>query len=209
MPHHIILDEFHHLIVIGPYIGIHHLLGKLSFQIYIMIKKIESHIRIVHMHIKTIMVEAIIVVPRPCDINQLINAVLEHTCGIAVILKHLPNLIISKAHHRIKILFKRDIPSDIVTRSNIAEAKWSDARDKDTGHRRVASCGAGFQIVEEKTELANAVSKFQIVVFALGKQCIGKIIVLVNNDIHFLSRLPSSFLYIIRQLDVLICLKSS
>ena len=117
---------------------------------------------------------------------------------IRVISEHLSYFLLGEARHLIELWSERVVGADVEATCQVVHCYRADACNEDTSQCRACRPLDG---VEEKTEIALAMCLVAVTlqVFLVGKDVVGEVVVLVDEEINLLSCI-STFLAQISQL---------
>ena len=112
---------------------------------------------------------------------------------LAIVCQHLAHLLLCKAHHLVEAVGQRIVRADVESACEVIEGYWTYTCDEYTLDGRVCSCLYG---VEECAQVACAVSLALIFVktCGIGEDMIGEVVILVDEEIDFLSCFVAHFI---------------
>ena len=118
---------------------------------------------------------------------------------LAVVGKHLSHFSLGESHHLVETIVQGIVGADVEATGEVVERYRTDTRDEDTLDTRISARLDG---VEEGTQVARTVrlSLVFIQTGGIGEDVVGEVVVLVNEEINFLTCPVTLIIYIVQLL---------
>ena len=183
------------LLVVRLHVHIHQRLGD-NMVCTQVIHKIKHHVRVVHLHIRAVLRETIIVIPFPHHAQHGIRIPLP-TAFRLVILQHLPHLTLRKAQYLIETRVQRYHRGNVKATGHVVQRHRRYPRDEHPLHRCSSPRRHPLDFVEKETEKACPVRQRMVTVMTVtGQHHIREIVILVNYQVNRQTRLLATQGYV-------------